>query len=379
MVRVFLMIFGGLIVIILVGIVLFLAYRYYRNRYRKDTQDLENLIKSLGKKHVKKTGGGGIVIGVIKNESIRIEGFGKESEENNKIPDEKTLFELASIGKIFTVSAMQILVDRGDVSWSETLDRHLDKGIEFCEDVYQITLRHLATHTSGLPRFPRSFFHKVRDERNPYRDLSEGDLYNYLKNCEENTELGRYAYSNLGMGLLGHVLERLCGKSYESIVKDEILKKLDMEDTTITLSEEQKGHLAQGYDVEGKPTPLWENKLLAGAGSFISNAEDMIKFIKANFTPAASKISESLIKTHNKVKDSNIGLGWHYYSRFMGFMMGGEKVIWHNGTTGGYSSFISVDKENKCGVIILSSSKNDVTVLGIRLAMLVRDISFAYN
>lgn len=357
----------------------FLAYRYYKNRNIKDTQDLEEIIEKNGTRFIKKDESVGMVIGVVKNEKVCIKGFGRKSKESDEIPDGKTLFELASIGKVFTTSAVQILVDRGEISWDYTIDKYLNKKTELCKEAKEITLRHLAIHKSGLPSFPKSFFPKVKDKLNPYKDLTKQDLYDYLTTCKENSETRKYKYSNLGMGLLGHILEIEKGKAYEAIIKEEIVEKLDMSNTTIMLNEEQKEFLAQGYNKEGNPNPVWEDRVLTGAGSFLSNAEDMCNFIKANFDAKQTEISKSLIKTHEKEFDGRTGLGWHYYSRFLTFMTGEDDVIWHNGTAGGYTSFIAINKKAKTGVIILSNSINDVTILGMKIILLAKNISFKEN
>lgn len=372
-------IIGILFVVILVGSIAFLAIRYYQNRNIKDTHTLEKIIEKAGAKYIDKDGSVGLVIGVVKDDKIFIKGFGKESKNGDKIPDGKTLFELASIGKTFTASAAQIFVDRGEISWDDKIDKYLSGKVEICEQIKDVTLRHLATHTLGLASFPKSFFPKIKDELNPYKHLTTQGLYDYLGSCEENTEIGKYAYSNLGMGLLGHILELQTKKTYEAIIKEEIVEKLGMENTTITLNEDQTNILAQGYNENGKPNPVWEDRVLTGAGSFISNAEDVCKFIKANFDAKRSEISESLVKTHEKLFNGKTGLGWHHNSRFWNFITGEEGVIWHNGASGGYRSFIAVNKNAKSGVIILSNSTNDVTVLGTKLNFYASKISFADN
>ncbi len=359
------------------GVFLFSIYRYYRNRSLKDTKNLEEIIRQKGNAYVQNEGSIGLVVGVVKDDKIFIEGFGKTQKTNGKTPDANTLFELASITKVFTTSTAQILVDKGEINWKDSIEKYLPKDLKLSDKARKITLFQLATHTSGLPRLPKIFFPKMGDEKDPYKDLDVQDIYNYLETCEENSEVGKYAYSNLGMGLLGHILELKIGKSFESIVKEEIVEKLNMKNTTITLSEEQKKNLAQGYDNKGNPTPIWENKALAGAGSFISNAKDMCKFLSANLDSENSKISNSLVKTHKKYSNTKTGLGWHFYSWFFTFMTGERNILWHNGATGGYRTFLGINKNQKSGVIILSNSNNDVTALGMKLSFYIGKISLS--
>lgn len=368
---------GVLIFLLASGIVSFLAYRYFGNRNIEDTKNLEEIIEKTGTKYINENGNVGLVVGVVKGDRIYIRGFGKTNKENGATPDAQTIFELASIGKTFTTSAAQILVDRNEISFDDTIDKYLNSKVKLCEQARNITLRQLAAHTSGLPSFPESFVPKIKDELNPYKDLTVQDLYDYLADCGGIRKSGSYEYSNLGMGVLGHVLEIKTGKSYETIVKDEIINKLEMRNTTITLSEEQKKLLAQGYNEQGNPNPVWEDNVLTGAGSFLSNAEDIVKFIKANFDENQSGISKSLLKTHERQFGGETGLGWHYYSGFVNFLTDESETIWHNGMAGGYASFIALNKKNKSGVIVLSNTTNDVTTLGIRLNFMAKNVSFS--
>ena len=368
---------GILIFLLALGIISFLAYRYYGNRNIKDTKNLEEIIEKVGTKYVNENGNVGLVVGVVKGDRFYIKGFGKTNKENGTPPDAQTIFELASIGKTFTTSAAQILVDRNEISFDDTIDKYLNSKVKLCEQARNFTLRQLAAHTSGLPSFPESFVPKIKDELNPYKDLTVQDLYDYLADCGGIRKSGSYEYSNLGMGVLGHVLEIKTGKSYETIVKDEIINKLEMRNTTITLSEEQKKLLAQGYNTQGNPNPVWEDNVLTGAGSFLSNAEDIVKFIKANFDENQSDVSKSLLKTHERQFGGETGLGWHYYSGFVNFLTDESETIWHNGMAGGYASFIALNKKNKSGVIVLSNTTNDVTTLGIRLNFMAKNVSFS--
>jgi CubicO group peptidase (beta-lactamase class C family) len=371
------LIIGVLIFLLALGLACFLAYRYYGNRNIKDTKNLEEIVGRISDGYVNKNGNVGLIVGVVRGDRVFIKGFGKKSKERGDAPDAQTIFELASIGKVFTASAAQILSDRGEISFDDSIDKRLNPKVKLCEKAKNITLRQLATHTSGLPSFPESFIPKIKDELNPYKDLTVQDLYDYLATCENLGKAGSFDYSNLGMGVLGHILELKTGKSYETIVKDEIINRLEMKNTTITLSAEQRELLAQGYNEQGNPNPVWEDSVLTGAGSFLSNAEDMTKFIRANFDASHSEISNFLLKTHEKQTGGETGLGWHYYSRFFAALTDEEDVIWHNGGAGGYASFIAINKKTKSGIIVLSNTTDDVTWLGTRLNFSAKNISFS--
>src|SRR5690606_11401613 len=113
-------------------------------------------------------------------------------------------------------------------------------------------------------------------------------------------------------------------------------------------------NIAQGYNENDQPTPIWIDNVLTGAGSFLSNGEDMIKFIKANLKEDDSSISNSLIKSQKKVNNCDNGLGWLFPDFFDRFM-GENNIVWHNGMAGGYSSYIAIDRINNFGIIVLSN------------------------
>ena len=371
--------FGAAVGLLILAVVAFLAYRYYQNRNIADTKNLEEIVEKAGNKYVGENGNVGLVVGIVKGDQVYIKGFGVTSKENGAPPDEKTIFELASVGKTFTASAAQILADRGEISFDDTIEKYLGAKTKLCAHLQKTTLRELATHTSGLPSFPESFGAKIKDETNPYKDLTTQDLYDYLANCDGFGARGDYEYSNVGMGLLGHLLELKTGKSYENLVKEELTEKLGMANTTITLSDEQRKILAQGYNEKGAPNPVWEDSVLTGAGSFLSNAEDMVKFIKANLDANQSEISKSLLKTHEPQFGGETGLGWHRYSKFFALITEEKDALWHNGGAGGYVSFVAFNKKSRSGVIVLSNSTNSVDALGTRLNFMAKNISLAGN
>jgi serine-type D-Ala-D-Ala carboxypeptidase/endopeptidase len=364
------------IIILLLLLVAAVLYFYVKNKTNniENTHDLASKISKNAQNLLQKEGRAGLVIGIVKDGKTFIKGFGTTQKGSNAAPDSITLFELASVGKLFTTLAIQIGVERGDFNWDDKISKYLSSKVNI-PPAYDITLRSLATHTSGLPSLPKNMMDKMTDDKDPYKDLSINDLYDYLKTCNENTHVGESNYSNLGMGLLGHILELKYGKKYEDIVIAEMCSKLDMSNTLVTLSDENKRKLAQGYDETGNPNPVWQDTVLTGAGSFLSTAADMVKFIKANLNVRNSPISSALMACHIQQLGGETGLGWQLSNNFIDKMLGHQDVIWHNGMAGGYSSYLAIDTKAQCGIIILSNSAKDITTFGMRQMLLVKNIS----
>jgi len=143
-----------------------------------------------------------------------------------------------------------------------------------------ITLLDLSTHSSGLPRIPRNL--NPKDPANPYADYRVDDLYQFLSSYELPRDAGsEVEYSNLGGGLLGHILAHRAGTDYETLVRVRITDPLGMPDTGITLSSSRKRRMATGHNAMLAPVSNWDFATLAGAGALRSSANDMLTFLEA--------------------------------------------------------------------------------------------------
>jgi CubicO group peptidase (beta-lactamase class C family) len=192
-----------------------------------------------------------------------------------------------------------------------------------------------------------------KDMKDPYADYTEEMLYEYLKGYEPKRKPGSVTeYSNLGMGLLGFVLARRAGKSYEELVVERIAGPLGMRETRIALSEGMKSRLAQGHDEGGLAVPLWNLPTLAGAGALRSTIEDMMIFLRGNLEPggtplaAAIALSQQPRQSMGLLSRTKIALAW---------LVRSDGIIWHNGQTGGYHGFIGFWPERGVGVVVLSN------------------------
>ena len=215
----------GLLLLVLVGFVLLLGYVLYQQRaYRKlaDTRDLRKRVANMGEKYVAKRPNAGLVIGVLQRGNRYVQGFGRVNSTSTNPPNGETIFEIGSVTKVFTGITLARMANAGLVKLDDPIARHLP-GEVVCpkKNNHQITLLHLATHTSGLPRLPDNFNATVKDEQNPYVTYKASDLYKDLATAKLSCEPGSKSdYSNYGFGLLGHILELASHKSYEEAVKE---------------------------------------------------------------------------------------------------------------------------------------------------------------
>ena len=186
---------------------------------------------------------------------------------------------------------------------------------------------------------------------NPFQKYNEIDLENYLEKSLiiGDTIKDKYLYSNLGAGLLGYTLSKIENVSYNELLKRHIFSKYKMFNTTLNLNESSK-MLVKGLDIQGNEVPNWEFSVLAGAGGIKSNVKDLAKYGIAQLDTLNKELELTRQKTTEVNDNMNIGLGWHIIKS-----KSNNKLYWHNGGTGGYTSSMSIDTKSKIGVIILSN------------------------
>jgi len=310
----------------------------------------------------------GIVAGVIEprgrqaaDNVRRIVAHGSLAKDDKRLLNGDTVFEIGSATKVFTSLLLADMVNRGEVALTDPVAKYLPAEVKVPErGGVKITLQQLAMHTSALPSLPSNL--NPKDANNPYADYTVQQLYEFLSSAELTRDIGsRYEYSNLGAGLLGHALARRAGTDYETLVRKRILDPLGMKSTSITLSKSMKERLATGHDQTLKPVLNWDFPTLAGAGALRSTANDMLTFLAANLsytkTALAAPMAAMLVPRHETgMADTEIALGWHISN------IGGHEIVWHNGGTGGYRSFLGFDPKRRIGVVVLSNTSTNAGV-----------------
>lgn len=324
-------------------------------------KDLTELIQS----RVEEDRAVGIVLGVLEADgSTRVVWYG-DAGPNARTLGARSVFEIGSITKVFTGIMLSDMVARGEVSLSDPVSDHLPSGVTMpSRGGREITLLDLATHHSGLPRLPSNM--SPADETNPYADYTVEDLYAFLSSHELRRDVGaQYEYSNLAVGLLGVVLARVGERSYEDIVCERILEPLGMNMTGITLEGDMLDWMAEGHSQQGDVVPLWDLQAIAGAGALRSNAEDMLTFLAANTGPPETQLERSMRGSH-EVRESisaqmDIGLNWHVRH------VGDERIVWHNGGTAGFRTFVGFDPDKGVGAVVLTNSGHGADDIGMHL------------
>lgn len=285
-------------------------------------------------------------IAIINNGKVSYYGIKKESDTISTIDNQKSIFEIGSISKVFTSTLLANFVIDGKVKLNDNINDYLKVSIK---NSTEISFIDLANHTSGLPSLPSNLDLANVDPENPYKDYKEKELEDYVTNQLELSNKGKYQYSNLGAGLLSYTLSKIENDTYESLLQNKIFSKYDMQNSTTDIST-IRGSLVKGLNSEGIEVPNWDFEVLAGAGAIFSTVEDLSKFAISHFDYSNKELKLTKEKTFELNENMDLGLGWHILKN-----KSDNLWYWHNGGTGGYSSSMVIDDKTKNGIIILSN------------------------
>jgi D-alanyl-D-alanine-carboxypeptidase/D-alanyl-D-alanine-endopeptidase len=311
----------------------------------------------------------GIVVGVVDAQGRRVVSYGGLEKGDKRPLDGDTLYEIGSITKVFTALLLADMAQRGEVRFDDPIAKYVPSTAKIPQrNGQQITLVDLATHTSGLPRMPDNFH--PQDSANPYIDYTDEQLYTFLSSHELIRDVGvKFVYSNLGFGLLGQGLARRAGTSYETLVETHICEPLGMKSTWITLTPEMEQRFAAGHSSDLVTVSRWDIPSLAGAGALRSSANDMLKFLAAamgySHTSLAPAFKAMLsVKRPTGQAFIDTAMGWTIDTR------GGSEIIWKNGGTGGYRTFIGYSPRTGVGIVALSNASTNAGADDIGLHLL---------
>ena len=324
---------------------------------------LDSLIDTTVKDYILNGQNCGLSIGIIQNGETVFYNYGETKKGTAELPTQKTIYEIGSITKTFCGNLLAIAVTEKKISLDDDIRKYLPKGFKNLELNNQpILIKHLANHTSGLPGIPTDIdSQKDYDILNPYKNYTKQMVYNYLNTIILAGEPGKVNnYSNLGIALLGLILEDVYKKTFEELVVEKIGVPNKMSDTKINLSDSQLTNFADGHNEQGDYTNHWDFASLYAAGAIRSCASDMVNFINYNLLEADEATKLAHVTTFNN--GSTIALAWHKMRRKTN-----KELIWHNGATGGFTSFCGFIKEKKSGFVVLSNSSSRADFIGLAI------------
>lgn len=315
--------------------------------------------------------GTGAVVGIIDQDGKRIISHGTLSVDDDTPVDGDTVFDIGSITKVFTALLLSDMAQRGEVALGDPWTDHVpaERTRLRAPGTGRITLTDLATHTSGLPLRPDNLVSK--DPDNKYAGYTPDALYQYLSDFSPPRDPGSaYEYSNVGYGLLGHILSERSGQDYRKLVRSRITRPLRMSDTRIDPSTRMRRRAATGYGDGLRPLPHWDLGALESAGAFRSTANDLLRFLETALGLRRSKLAPAMSamldtrRPGGMPPSEQIALGWNIHKTADG------EIAWKNGSVGGYRSFIGYDPKRRLGVVALTNGMSFAGVDDIGLHLL---------
>jgi CubicO group peptidase (beta-lactamase class C family) len=276
--------------------------------------------------------------------------------------DGRTAYEIGSVTKTMTAALLADLILKGEVSLDDPLAKLLPPGTKVATfNGEPILLKHVVTHTSGLPALPPRM--TITDMRNPYARITEQELLQSLAEAKLASKPGtKFAYSNFAMMVLSYALAKRSGKDFETLMREKLFTPLGMKDAYI--AKPPVGvRAAQGHMSTSAPTSAWDMPVdMAGVGGVRATLPDMIAYVRAQLQPGNDATGRAIALTQNQVIEvpgARVGMNWLLATA------GGRGTLQHGGGTGGFSAFVIVDKQAGHGAVVLSdASQSDLGGLG---------------
>lgn len=315
-------------------------------------QNYSQKIDSIIKANYEKNPDVGISVGFIHNNEEFFTSYGKLSKESKKDIDKNSIFEIASITKILTGNMIAQAANEKKLNVTDFIDSYLPKQYILQKNLQnKIRISDLASHQSGLPDFDFMKLMELNPQQ-PMIGITEKSTAKMINSCANLTDYGKYKYSNINFTLLGQILEKIYGKSYDEIIREKILKPAKM-NNTLTKDFNVK-NITTGYNPEGGAQQFFLWNVTAPAGLVKSNTSDMTKYLKTLLTKG-NPISEAALiteKIYYKDEKREMGLALNISTE------DGDTIYLKSGDSMGQSSIFCYNRVKSWGIIILLSKRD---------------------
>jgi CubicO group peptidase (beta-lactamase class C family) len=305
-------------------------------------------INELLKQYTKQNSFNGVVLVAQKGKILLEQGYGYKNATAKLLNDSNTVFQIGSITKQFTSAIILQLQEQHKLSVQDKLSKYIPD----YPNGDSITIENLLTHTSGIYNYTNDDTYMQKNSANP---IKLADLISLFKNKPLDFAPGtKYSYSNSGYVLLGYIIEKITGKSYFTVLKENIFKPLGMTHTGFDFKNLKNQNKAIGYlKLTAKNiqvAPIVDSSVSYSAGSIYITVGDLYKWDRALYT---NKIihDSSLQKAFTPFKN-NYGYGWVIDSSY------GKKVVMHEGGIFGFVSFIARIPADETCIILLENEQS---------------------
>ncbi len=311
--------------------------------FRAAAEDFTNAIRAYLRQYIEaKITNGCIVVGMLDEHGSSIVSYGKLDNGTDQEANGDTVFAIHSATGRFTKLLLQDMVERGEMKLDDPVAKYLSKSVKMpTYNGKEITLRHLAAETSGLPDFTDELDAKRAD--NPLADYSVEKMDAFVSGCQLANDPGtKHFHGGVDLGLLGQAMALKAGTDYESLIVDRIFRPLKMDSTRFTLTPELKSRLATEHDDSGfgYAVPSWDWGALKPDAGLYSTANDLLKFVSANIGLTPSSLTPLMGKT----------------AANFAYVPQGRGIVHIGGGGFGGGSYAGFDKTRRRGVVVLSTA-----------------------
>ena len=324
----------------------------------------------------------GMAVGVLKDGKVLYRAtLGVLDSRTDTPVSANTMFHLASLGKPFVATAVMQLRERGMLDIERPVTAYLPYFTLADERSRGITIRQLLSHTSGMP--------DVVDYGWTNPEVDDLALERYVRSLASarllQSQNATYAYSNMGYDVLGAVVSRVSGQTFERYVAASVFRPLDMRSSTFLLAEVPPAKRAWPHtaDSAGRVTRLEVfpyNRAHAPSSTLYSNLEEMLRWLSAQLEPTrlqerrvltTRSTSDMRARTAQFVGDSTSriqawsGLGWST------LIIDSTMVVGHGGHDPGFMSVVGFIPSRNCAVVVMTNTDGEhVDVQGLGLTIL---------
>lgn len=307
----------------------------------------------------------GMAVCVVTPNRQRIVTWGRERLSDNRPVTSDTIFEIGSVTKVFTALLLADMAHRREVGLDDPASRHLPSDFKLpLRDGHEITLVDLATHTSGLPRWPL-----LSGDSPPTQAAIDAaarigldDFKAWLANIhlpQNPPAAGAWWYSNVGYALLGMALANRGGQSYEALLQARVIDPMGLMDTTFSPTAAMRSRLAEGHDANLKPLPPFEGGIFIAAGALRSTLRDLSRFAAAILLGSKSPIAQDnalLLSVRREARwlGGVQALGWEVLDA------PGGAFVNKDGVTFGQTASMVYDPDRRMAVVVLSNTQPDM-------------------
>ncbi|MDB5433396.1 MAG: hypothetical protein JWP35_4512 [Caulobacter sp.] len=299
----------------------------------------------------------GMVVGVSGPAGRRMVGYGPVGRRGARPIGGDTVFEIASLSKVFTALVLAEMVVRGEAGLDDPLSAYVPAGVRVpAFEGREITLTDLATHGSALPLRPNNL-NAAPDAPNKYAGYSLAQLYAGLADYRLTRAPGsRFEYSNLGVALLGQGLALRRHEAFADLLAERVTRPLGLADTRFGDDPAAARRRARGHDVNLKPVGPSDDGALNPAGGLRSTADDLLTFLALFVTGVGpgdlGRAARLMLSVDRPGEDgtTRMALGWRRTAA------NGETFYWCNGSGDGSRTFMGFNPARGTAVVALADT-----------------------